>query len=207
MTQALLISCLGRSFKLIERMDKKDKLLKAALELFVTQGLTDAPTSKIAKRAGVATGTLFYFFPTKDDLIVSLYLKLKRQAAENIDNALKPATSPKEIIKVYYEESLKWSLRNPSEFSFLAQFYNSPFLKKISVDEASGHIGPVLEIFKSAIEHRLIAPADVNLLYYLISNQVFGVHQYLLSNDFAEKETNDIIQDTFSMFWKMVEAR
>ncbi|MGD1317767.1 TetR/AcrR family transcriptional regulator [Chryseobacterium sp. 2R14A] len=43
-------------------MDKKEILLQTALKLFVSQGFNDTPTSRIAKEAGIATGTLFYFF-------------------------------------------------------------------------------------------------------------------------------------------------
>lgn len=186
-------------------MDKRGKLLQTALELFVSQGFNDTPTSKIAKEAGIATGTLFYFFPTKDELIISLYLDLKRQAAESIHAALSEVKSTKEVIKTYYEESLKWSLRNPNEFSFLAQFSNSPYLKKIGADEISVQIGPVLQLFSAAIEEQQIADMDVKLLYALISNQVFGVNQYLSSNQFTRKEQHDIIEETFFMFWKMIE--
>lgn len=185
-------------------MDKKEILLQTALKLFVSQGFNDTPTSKIAKEAGIATGTLFYFFPTKDDLIVSLYLRLKELAAENINPVLAEVKSTKEIIKTYYEESLKWSLRNPNEFLFLAQFSNSPYLKKIGNDEISTQIAPVLQIFRSAIEEKQIIDTDVNLLYALISNQVFGVNQYLLSKKFTKKAQHKIIEDTFSMFWKMI---
>lgn len=186
-------------------MDKREKLLQTALELFVSQGFNDTPTSRIAKEAGIATGTLFYFFPTKDDLIVSLYLKLKSQAAEYIHTALEEVKSTREIIKTYYEESLKWALRNPNEFLFLAQFSNSPYLKKINADEISAQIAPVLQLFRVAIEEQQIAAIDVNLLYTLISNQVFGVNQYLSSNKFTKKEQHNIIEDTFFMFWKMIE--
>jgi AcrR family transcriptional regulator len=186
-------------------MDKREKLLQTALELFVTQGFNDTPTSKIAKEAGIATGTLFYFFPTKDELIFSLYLKLKEQAAESINLALAEVKSTKEVIKTYYEESLKWSLFNPKEFTFLAQFSNSPYLKRINADELSAQIVPVLQFFRLAIEEQQIAASDVNLLYALISNQVFGVNQYLSSNKFTKKEQHKIIEDTFSMFWKMIE--
>ncbi|WP_406826400.1 TetR/AcrR family transcriptional regulator [Pedobacter sp. KACC 23697] len=186
-------------------MDKREKLLQTALELFVSQGFNDTPTSKIAKEAGVATGTLFYFFPTKDELIISLYLKLKGQAAESINAALVDVKSTKEAIKAYYQESLKWSIRNPTEFSFLAQFSNSPYLKRIGTDEISAQIAPVLQLFEEAIEEQLVVDIDVKLLYALISNQVFGVNQYLSSNKFTKDEQHHIIEDTFLMFWKMIE--
>ncbi|WP_129715128.1 TetR/AcrR family transcriptional regulator [Pedobacter sp. SYP-B3415] len=188
-------------------MDKREKLLQTALELFVSRGFNDTPTSKIAKAAGIATGTLFYFFPTKDELIVSLYLKLKAQAAESIHLALTGAKSTKQVIKAYYEESLKWSLRNPNEFSFLAQFSNSPYLKKIGGHEISVQTAPVLQLFRSAIGEQQVADIDVDLLYALISNQVFGVNQYLSSNEFTADEQQKIIEHTFSLFWKMIESR
>lgn len=187
-------------------MDKREKLLQTALELFVSQGFNDTPTSKIAKEAGIATGTLFYFFPTKDDLIISLYLKLKGQVAESINAALAEVKSTKEIIKTYYEESLNWSLDNPNEFLFLAQFSNSPYLKKIGGDEIASQTASVLRLFSLAIERQQIANMDVNLLYALISNQVIGVNQYLSSNKFTKQEQHKIIEDTFSMFWKMIEG-
>ena len=186
-------------------MDKKEILLQTALKLFVSRGFNDTPTSKIAKEAGIATGTLFYFFPTKDDLIVSLYLRLKDLAAENINAVLSGAKSIKEMIKTYYEESLKWSLHNPNEFLFLAQFSNSTYLKKIGHNEISAHIAPVLKIFHSAIAEKLIIDIDVNLLYILISNQVFGVNQYLVSKKTSKKAQRKIIEDTFDLFWKMIQ--
>ena len=186
-------------------MDKREKLLQTALELFVSQGFNDTPTSKIAKEAGIATGTLFYFFPTKEELIISLYLKLKEQAAESINVALAEVKSTKEVIRTYYEESLKWSLRNPTEFLFLAQFSNSPYLKKIGADRISKQILTVLQLFRLAIKEHQIAEIDVNLLYALISNQVFGVNQYLLSKKVSKKAQHKIIEDSFKMFWKMIE--
>jgi len=187
-------------------MDKREKLLQTALELFVSQGFSDTPTSKIAKVAGIATGTLFYFFPTKEDLIISLYLKLKGHAAESINLALEDVRSTKEIIKTYYVESLKWSLRNANEFLFLAQFANSPYLKKIGSEEISAQMAPILKLFKLAIKEQHVVDMDVNLLYALISNQVFGVNQYLLSKSkLSKKKQDDIMENTFSMFWKMVE--
>ncbi|MFL9846028.1 TetR/AcrR family transcriptional regulator [Flavobacterium rhizosphaerae] len=188
-------------------MDKREKLLQTALQLFVSQGFNDTPTSKIAKEAGIATGTLFYFFPTKDELIISLYLKLKGQAAESIHVALAEVVSTKEVIKTYYTESLRWSLNNPNEFLFLAQFSNSPYLKRIGADEVSAQIAPVLQLFRMAIGEQQIVDIDVNLLYALISNQVFGVNQYLSSSKFNKKTQNKIIEDTFSMFWRMIQRR
>ena len=65
-------------------MDKRKQILDAALKLFVELGFHGTPTSMIAKEAGVANGTLFHYFATKDELVIALYVAIKNQMAGHI---------------------------------------------------------------------------------------------------------------------------
>lgn len=56
--------------------DKKQALLEAATAAFAQSGIA-ASTSAIARSAGVAEGTLFRYFATKDELLNELYLAIK----------------------------------------------------------------------------------------------------------------------------------
>src|ERR1700690_1256467 len=56
--------------------DKRTAILEAATEVVAELGVS-APTAKIAKGASVAEGTLFTYFPSKDELLNRLYLELK----------------------------------------------------------------------------------------------------------------------------------
>ena len=58
--------------------DKRQAILLAAIRLFAEEGL-NAPTARIARTAGVAEGTLFTYFASKDELLNQLYLELKGQ--------------------------------------------------------------------------------------------------------------------------------
>lgn len=51
--------------------DTREKLIEAAMELFVFQGYGNTGLAEIAKRAGVRPGSLYYFFPTKEDLLAA----------------------------------------------------------------------------------------------------------------------------------------
>ena len=62
--------------------DKRNAILDAATHLFAERGLTAAPTSEISKLAGVAEGTLFTYFKTKDDLINALCREIKLELAD-----------------------------------------------------------------------------------------------------------------------------
>ena len=61
--------------------EKRQALLDAAAEFVASLG-TGASTAKIAKAAGVSEGTLFTYFPTKDDLLNQLFLEIEADLAE-----------------------------------------------------------------------------------------------------------------------------
>jgi AcrR family transcriptional regulator len=58
--------------------DKRKAILDAALRVFAEHGITNAPTSAISKAAGVAEGSLFTYFKTKEELMNELYLEFRR---------------------------------------------------------------------------------------------------------------------------------
>lgn len=51
--------------------DTRQRLLDAAMELFVFHGYERTGLAQIAKRAGANPGSLYYFFPTKEDLLAA----------------------------------------------------------------------------------------------------------------------------------------
>src|SRR5579859_2524063 len=60
-----------------KRVENKEKtqnaILRAALELFAKKGFHRTTTKEISKRAGIAEGTLFNYFPTKEDLALYFF--------------------------------------------------------------------------------------------------------------------------------------
>ena len=62
------------------KSDKKRKaILDAAVELFADRGIGHAPTSAISSAAGIAEGTLFTYFKTKDELLNELYREMRKE--------------------------------------------------------------------------------------------------------------------------------
>src|SRR3569833_3329469 len=70
---------------------KRQAILDAAVELFADRGIGHAPTSAISSAAGVAEGTLFTFFITKDELLYELYRE--KQKENNQKKTEKPKTT------------------------------------------------------------------------------------------------------------------
>jgi TetR/AcrR family fatty acid metabolism transcriptional regulator len=53
--------------------DKRDRILRAAVKVFAKSGFYDTRVSDVAKAAGVADGTIYLYFKSKDELLVSLF--------------------------------------------------------------------------------------------------------------------------------------
>lgn len=72
--------------------DKRERILKAAIEVFAAKGFYATRVSEIAKAAGVADGTIYLYFKNKDDVLVSIFedrigrlLEVLRQEAAKAD--------------------------------------------------------------------------------------------------------------------------
>jgi len=59
--------------------DKQKQVLEAALQVFAERGFSATSTGEIAKRAGVAAGTVFRFYRTKKDLLIGVVAPLFRR--------------------------------------------------------------------------------------------------------------------------------
>lgn len=59
--------------------EKQKQVLEAALQVFAERGFSATSTGEIAKRAGVAAGTVFRFYKTKKDLLIGVVTPLFRR--------------------------------------------------------------------------------------------------------------------------------
>jgi AcrR family transcriptional regulator len=185
-------------------MEKTRKILDAALRLFVEYGFHGTPTSRIAEEAGVANGTLFNKFVTKDELIVALYVDIKTRMYNYVIENTRQGNSLKEIMKGQYLASLYWALDNKNEFLFVEQFKTSPFLSLIAPEEIEKSVKPYLDLIQLAIDEKIVKPLPVDYLFMLISSQTYGLNQYLLKNEFPKAKQHQIISDTFELLWNMI---
>jgi TetR/AcrR family fatty acid metabolism transcriptional regulator len=64
----------------IERLDKRDALLRAAIDTFAARGFFNAQVADVARAAGVAAGTVYLYFRGKDDLLTSIFERTMKEA-------------------------------------------------------------------------------------------------------------------------------
>src|SRR5438874_13590330 len=86
--------------------DKRDRILSAAERIFARHGFFAAKVSDVAKEAGVADGTIYLYFKSKDDLLISLF---ERRMAQ-LNAALKAAIAgkaPREQLRAFVRQYLQ----------------------------------------------------------------------------------------------------
>src|SRR3954469_19720919 len=68
--------------------DKRERILTAAERIFARHGFFAARVSEIAKDAGVADGTIYLYFKSKDDLLISLFESRMKQVNATLREAI-----------------------------------------------------------------------------------------------------------------------
>src|SRR6266853_1178655 len=74
----------------------RQRLVRAALELFTTRGYHDTTTPLLAKKAGIAEGTIYRHFDSKEHLLNELYRGAARWATKLVQDAAQAPGSPRE---------------------------------------------------------------------------------------------------------------
>ena len=88
-----------RSARSLERGDKREAILRAAIDVFAARGFFNAQVADVARSAGVAAGTVYLYFRSKDDLLVSIFERTMREAIEEGRACVAPLSDPIEQLR------------------------------------------------------------------------------------------------------------
>ena len=135
--------------------DKRNAILDAATRLFAERGLTAAPTSEISKQAGVAEGTLFTYFKTKDDLINALYREIKLELGDAMMSDFPRKKNVRTRLRHVWDRYVNWGIANPKQRKVLGQLQVSEALTKESRDAGSTPFVEFQTMIRNAIDGRV----------------------------------------------------
>src|SRR6478609_5975894 len=76
------------------RADKREAILRAAIDVFAERGFFNAQVADVARAAGVAAGTVYLYFRGKDDLLVSIFERTMRAAIADGRACMEPLRDP-----------------------------------------------------------------------------------------------------------------
>ena len=179
--------------------DKRNAILEAATRVFAKRGLTAAPTSEISKQAGIAEGTLFTYFETKDDLINALYRELKLELADAMMSGFPRKKSVRIRLRHVWDRYVSWGVANPDQRKVLAQLTVSEVLTKESRDAAGAPFVEFQTTIRDAIEQRVFRsdlPAE------LISKSLVALGEATIDLTVSKPSNTNKYRDSgFQVFW------
>lgn len=108
----------------------KEKLLRAALQIGARDGLEAATTAAIAAEAGVAEGTLYRHFPSKDDLLIEVYRGIKSAIFEAISDGEAAEEDPDARLKRVWRTLYDAYRADTDAFMFGQRFAESSLSKR-----------------------------------------------------------------------------
>lgn len=131
--------------------DKQDAILSATLKLVSERGFHDAPTSLIARAAGVGVGTIYRYFENKEDLIDELYKRLRLESAKAMLVGYSAELPLRERFRRIWINVARFYVDHPLEAAFMEQYTNSPYLKPETADVHAEQFAPFHEFIEKGI--------------------------------------------------------
>lgn len=176
----------------------KDKILEAALHLFQTKGFAQTTTKELASKAGIAEGTIYNYFASKEDLALYFYEKEIEHVIETYhkDKELQQAPLNEKLFALIH---LQLEHLKPYEDFVYAAFVKAldprSSLNPLSI-ESQVHSVVYLKFIKDLFDEsykKNEVPVMGDVGPYLFATYYYGILYYWLRDTSPEK------QKTFAM--------
>jgi TetR/AcrR family fatty acid metabolism transcriptional regulator len=92
--------------------DKRRRILDAAVKVFATYGFYLSKVSQIAKEAGVADGTIYLYFKSKDDILIQIFMDSMEEMIAIQERSLAEAGDPAEKLSRFIRNHLEACTRS-----------------------------------------------------------------------------------------------
>ena len=175
-------------------VDKREAILKAATRVFAQSGFFNAQVADVAKAAGVAAGTVYLYFRSKDDLLVSLFERTMKDAIAAGRDALIGATDPRERLKriarlhlerlgrdrdlaVVFQVELRQSTK------FMERFSSSYLREYLGIIREAVEAGQTAGLFRADISATTAAKILFGALDEMATNWMLSRRRYSLEAD------------------------
>jgi AcrR family transcriptional regulator len=176
---------------------KRKAILEAAMELFADRGIGHAPTSAISSVAGVAEGTLFTYFKTKDDLLNELFRELRKEMdRELVDYPFTADACTR--LRFIWDRFLTLALKFPKRHRVLRQLRSSGRLLK-DAEAPNMTIMELLHTTKEAAEVGGLRNASAEFLVLMFRAQAEATVEFIGAHRDLELESREL---GFRVVWR-----
>ncbi len=151
-----------------QNSQKRVQILESALELIRENGFHGCPISQVAKRAGVAAGSVYTYFESKDEMILELHRYVKSVVYLEISEKDDPQKNFEERFFDFWNNLTLFYQEKPAFQSFLDQFTSSPYNTEATQLEDDPWGRWMEAFFGSGVETGQLRPINPKILRMMV---------------------------------------
>ena len=177
-----------------ERGDKRDALLRAAIETFAARGYFNAQVADVARTAGVAAGTVYLYFRGKDDLLISIFEKTMKEAIaagrESIASLDDPLAQLRAIARLHLDRmsrdrdlAVVFQVELRQSTKFMERFSATYLRDYLGIIRDAVAKGQATGAFRKDVNPTLAAKLLFGMLDEMATNWILSKRRYSLANE------------------------
>jgi TetR/AcrR family fatty acid metabolism transcriptional regulator len=186
------------------RANKRTLITNAAVDVFAEKGFHQARIADIAKRAGVADGTIYLYFKNKEDLLLSVFEEKMDYLLTELGASLEGIQDPEERIRQFARFHFRQVRDNPAAAEVLQVELrlSNKFLKEYRPEKLWAYLGVFGQIVREGQAQNIF---DRNIDPFISMWAFFGsideiAMQWVLSRNserFSLEQAAEQVADVF----------
>lgn len=176
---------------------KRERILRAATDVFAQSGYFNAKVSEIARAAGVADGTIYLYFDGKEDLLTSIFREHTRNYLQSLERDVANLNRPEERVRIAIRHHLE-TLGRDRALAIVAQVelrHSLKFMALLSHQEIADYLnilrkiveqGQSEGIFRRNLHPQLVAKAIFGIVDEMVTSWILSEKDYSLADQSDE---------------------
>jgi AcrR family transcriptional regulator len=182
--------------------DKREAILDAALTLFTERTFDGTAVPLIADTAGVAAGTIYRYFPSKEALVNALYRRWKGEMRAAIRDGIATASTTREQFGGIWRGLWRFAADHPLAITFLETHHHAAYL-----DDESHALGAEIEAESAAFIRQAqvkgeLRDSEPGVIIALVFGAFTGLVKKAGSGGLVFDE--DVVRQTEEIMWSAV---
>jgi len=173
---------------------KRAAILRAAIDVFAERGYFNAQVADVARAAGIAAGTVYLYFKSKDDLLVSIFERSMRESLAAGRAAVADLADPRERLRRLARGHLAW-LGGDRNLAIVFQVelrQSTKFMERFSASHLRDYLGLIREaiadgqragLFRDDIRATAAAKMLFGALDEMATNWILSRRRYSLESE------------------------